>query len=61
MPILAQNSTDKIADRSPYRPFVYANGALTCDGMALEALAQEFGTPLYVYSAEQILVSLWIV
>jgi len=36
------------------RPFQYRGRDLYCDGVALEALAEEFGTPLYVYSAEQI-------
>jgi diaminopimelate decarboxylase len=30
--------------------FFRRNGELTCDGVALSALAREFGTPLYVYS-----------
>ena len=33
------------------RPFVYENDRLTCDGVDLSALAEKFGTPLYVYSA----------
>ena len=36
------------------RPFVYRNGRLVCDGVGLETLAREHGTPLYVYSAGQI-------
>lgn len=55
MPLFAQNPADEITDHVPYRPFAYANGTLTCDGIGLEALADKFGTPLYVYSAEQIL------
>jgi len=35
--------------------FAYKNGTLHCDGVALDALAGEFGTPLYVYSAATIL------
>lgn len=35
-------------------PFHYSNGALYCDSVLLAALAAEFGTPLYVYSAERI-------
>jgi diaminopimelate decarboxylase len=30
------------------------NRTLRCDGVALDALAEQHGTPLYVYSAEQI-------
>ena len=36
------------------RPFFYRGRALYCDGVALDALAEQFGTPQYVYSAEQI-------
>ena len=37
------------------RPFVYRNRLLHCDQASLTTLADKFGTPLYVYSAEQIL------
>jgi diaminopimelate decarboxylase len=36
------------------RPFIYRNRTLHCDGADLATLAAEQGTPLYVYSAEQI-------
>jgi diaminopimelate decarboxylase len=36
------------------RPFAYANGRLTCSGADLTELAERFGTPLYVYSADAI-------
>jgi diaminopimelate decarboxylase len=38
------------------RPFHYPqpNGALHCGKVSLETLARKFGTPLYVYSADQI-------
>jgi len=38
------------------RPFDYprAGSALSCGKVSLEALAKRFGTPLYVYSADQI-------
>lgn len=35
--------------------FHYANGSLHCEGVDLEALAAEHGTPLYVYSTATIL------
>ena len=35
-------------------PFEYANGQLACGSVPLARLADEFGTPLYVYSAEAI-------
>ncbi|NLT71490.1 MAG: diaminopimelate decarboxylase, partial [Verrucomicrobiaceae bacterium] len=35
--------------------FHYANGSLHCEGVDLESLAAEHGTPLYVYSAATIL------
>ncbi len=40
-------------DLSP-RPFTYANARLTCSGADLTELAERFGTPLYVYSADAI-------
>ncbi|MBT9330231.1 diaminopimelate decarboxylase [Paracidobacterium acidisoli] len=38
------------------RPFAYSgkDSILCCDGVQLDRLAKKFGTPLYVYSAEQI-------
>jgi diaminopimelate decarboxylase len=38
------------------RPFEYSDNdsILSCDGVRLDALAKKFGTPLYVYSADQI-------
>jgi diaminopimelate decarboxylase len=38
------------------RPFGFlgARGVFCCDGVPLDALAKEYGTPLYVYSATQI-------
>jgi diaminopimelate decarboxylase len=36
------------------RPFLYRNRKLHCDGADLTTLADEYGTPLYVYSATQI-------
>ncbi|NYF80142.1 diaminopimelate decarboxylase [Granulicella arctica] len=38
-----------------HRPFHYRNRRLHCDGVDLTTLAAEQGTPLYVYSAEQII------
>jgi diaminopimelate decarboxylase len=37
------------------RPFEYQSGVLVCGKHSLTALAKEHGTPLYVYSADQIL------
>ena len=37
------------------RPFLYRNRNLHCDGADLATLAAEYDTPLYVYSAEQII------
>ncbi|MEX2273685.1 MAG: diaminopimelate decarboxylase [Vicinamibacterales bacterium] len=34
--------------------FFHDNGTLVCDGQSLEAIADEFGTPCYVYSAPAI-------
>lgn len=36
------------------RPFAYADGRLQVSGVDVSALAEEFGTPLYVYSADNI-------
>jgi diaminopimelate decarboxylase len=36
------------------RPFLYRNRTLHCDGASLTTLAEKYGTPLYVYSADQI-------
>jgi len=46
-----KQSTQQIATR----PFVYKNKQLMCDGVRLDTLARAQGTPLYVYSADQIL------
>jgi diaminopimelate decarboxylase len=44
-----------VAQRTSSRPFQRREGnALYCGGVSLEALAKRFGTPLYVYSADQI-------
>jgi diaminopimelate decarboxylase len=36
------------------RPFVYVHDRLTCSGADLTELAESYGTPLYVYSADAI-------
>jgi len=36
------------------RPFTYAGHRLVCDDADIAELAERFGTPLYVYSAQQI-------
>jgi len=41
-------------DRIAARPFQYRGRELYCDGVSLTELAETQGTPLYVYSAEQI-------
>jgi diaminopimelate decarboxylase len=47
--------TKKTAAPEPNpRPFSYRNRTLHCDGAALTTLADQYGTPLYVYSAQQI-------
>lgn len=41
--------------KTSFRPFHEdARGALSCDGVSLDALTKKYGTPLYVYSAHQI-------
>jgi diaminopimelate decarboxylase len=44
----------KIAPQPSSRPFLYRDRMLHCDGVDLSALADDHGTPLYVYSAQQI-------
>jgi diaminopimelate decarboxylase len=45
-----------VARQNSSRPFQrpQAGGALFCGGVSLETLAKRFGTPLYVYSGDQI-------
>lgn len=48
----------KSSSNSAVRPFIYrndGNGPLSCGKHSLAALAKQYGTPLYVYSADQIL------
>ncbi len=47
------SSFEIVPSLSP-RPFAYVDARLQCSGVDLTALAEEFGTPLYVYSAEAI-------
>lgn len=44
--------TVAITDGAP--GFVREDGILTCQGVSLEALAREFGTPLYVYDLDAV-------
>src|SRR5262245_23640817 len=41
-------------DEAPYRAFRHAGGRLQAEGADVAALAEKFGTPLYVYSARTI-------
>ena len=45
-----------MAQQGSSRPFQYAKpgGPLSCGPVSLETLARQYGTPLYVYSADQI-------
>jgi len=43
-----------VSEINTARPFVYEKDHLTCAGVDMGALAEEFGTPLYVYAADQI-------
>ena len=51
---MEENAEAAIAEPAS-RPFLYSANALRCDGVDLASLAADFGTPLYVYSAAQIL------
>ncbi|MGD0914455.1 MAG: diaminopimelate decarboxylase [Terracidiphilus sp.] len=46
-----------MAQQKSSRPFQYAKsgGPLCCGKVSLETLARQYGTPLYVYSADQII------
>jgi diaminopimelate decarboxylase len=53
LPLTALTPTDRTPSARPFshpRP----NAALHCGAVSLETLAKKFGTPLYVYSADQI-------
>jgi len=53
--VLNKKTALRKQDPSPVaRPFAYRNRALHCDSIPLTALAEDYGTPLYVYSASQI-------
>ncbi|MDR0457754.1 MAG: hypothetical protein LBH10_01800, partial [Burkholderiaceae bacterium] len=54
-------SADSAPDDTPLpgAPFVaYQDGRLTLDGVPLAPLAEQYGTPLFVYSKAAILVAL---
>ncbi len=55
MPTPFSTGADITADQPPTRPFEYEGGVLSCEGLNLIDLATEFGTPLYLYSAAQVL------
>lgn len=55
MPTPFSTGADITADQPPTRPFEYVGGVLSCEGLNLIDLATEFGTPLYLYSAAQVL------
>ena len=44
----------KVSTSTSPRPFVYVHDRLTCSGADLTELAETYGTPLYVYSADAI-------
>jgi len=43
-----------VSEINTARPFVYEKDRLICAGVDMSVLAEEFGTPLYVYAADQI-------
>lgn len=52
-----KSAQKKKMESSAVRPFHYQGktaGELYCDGVSLRALARKYGTPLYVYSAENV-------
>ena len=52
--MIARRRKPSIVQAASARPFTYRNGRLWCDDVSLESLAEQYGTPLYVYSARQI-------
>jgi diaminopimelate decarboxylase len=54
--MLILNRTASTTTATSPRPFLYpqAGSALHCDNVSLQTLARRYGTPLYVYSASQI-------
>jgi diaminopimelate decarboxylase len=53
-PAAKKSSAPRKASIPPARPFQYRGRALSCDQVSLATLAEEYATPLYVYSAQQI-------
>ena len=51
---MAEGEAGRPGVRAGARPFRYQGGELCLDGLRIGGLAEEFGTPLYVYSAGQI-------
>ena len=39
--------------------FQYRDGELFCEDVAVAPLAEEFGTPLWIYSKAQVAASAW--
>ncbi len=52
--MFSEVSSQSAREEVSTRPFAYRNGALAIDRISLSALAEEFGTPLYLYSAANI-------
>ncbi len=52
----SSSETRSLTEKASPRPFDFPtpDSALSCGRVSLERLAQQFGTPLYVYSADQI-------
>ena len=52
-------SADPVPSRLPGQPFIdYRDGTLHAEGVALDALASQYGTPLFVYSKASMLSAL---
>lgn len=49
-----ENESKTAATDTSGRPFVVSGDELCCGGLGLRGLAQEWGTPLYVYAGDQI-------
>ncbi|MDB4543370.1 diaminopimelate decarboxylase [Akkermansiaceae bacterium] len=49
---MTARSSDRRYASLPMHSFHYSNGSLHCEGISIADLANQYGTPLYVYSSE---------
>src|SRR5690242_4379598 len=49
-----ENARMITCDLLVYQPFQPAGGALACDGVSVQSIVEQTGTPTYIYSAQAI-------